>query len=70
MEPPGTGGPASSCVLEAGSAPGLANLANTPVTSPGFVAGGIPSGVYYVRVRAINAAGPGAATPDVTVVVP
>lgn len=68
--PPGTGGSPASYVVEAGSAPGLSNLASVPVIGTSFVASGVPRGTYYVRVRAVNAAGSGPPTADVTVVVP
>jgi hypothetical protein len=67
--PPGAGGAPASYVVEAGSAPGLANLATVPVIGTSFVAPGVPPGTYYVRVRAVNATGPGAPTADVTIVV-
>jgi hypothetical protein len=58
--------------VEAGSAPGLSNLAVLPV------AGGqrtvavpnVPSGTYYVRVRALNYVGSSAPSNEVMVVVP
>jgi fibronectin type III domain protein/matrixin len=56
---PSSGGPVSSYVIEAGTAPSLANLltvaTNSTQTSAGF--GGVPTGTYYVRVRARNIAG-------------
>lgn len=56
--------------LEAGSAPGLANAAVATFASPSAaVFGGVPPGVYYVRVRAINALGLGPASNEVMVVV-
>lgn len=57
-------------VLEAGSTPGASNLAVTPVAGTTFVAGGVPPGTYYVRVKAVNSVGSGPATPDLVVVVP
>lgn len=64
-------GNAVTYVIEAGSAPGLANLAVFPtghldttlVAAP-------PPGTYVVRVRAANAFGVGPASNEVTVVVP
>ena len=56
---PATGDPAASYLIEAGSAPGLSNLASVSTGNAGtlFSAGGVPVGTYYVRVRAANAAG-------------
>jgi hypothetical protein len=55
---PTTGGSYSTLVLEAGSGPGLANLASVPLspTATSFSATG-PAGTYYVRLRATNACG-------------
>jgi hypothetical protein len=59
-------------VLEAGTAPGLANLiaglalGPTPV----LVAPNVPPGTYRVRVRAANGALVSAPSNEVTVVVP
>jgi predicted phage tail protein len=53
-------------VVEAGSASGLTNLATVPlgnVTS--FQAVNVPSGVYYVRVRAVNELGVGVASDEI-----
>ena len=47
---------ATGYVLEAGSAPGAANLAMVPLGTPSLLAS-VPPGTYYVRVRAQNACG-------------
>jgi hypothetical protein len=55
--------------VEAGSAPGLSNLAALTVPSPSFSTAGVPPGIYYVRVRAIGAAGVGPAGNEIVVTV-
>jgi len=67
---PASGGAPASYALEAGSAQGLADIAVVPVTGTGIVVPGVPAGRYFVRVRAVNAAGSGPPTTDVAVVVP
>jgi predicted phage tail protein len=59
---------ATGYVLEAGSAPGLANVATAPVkgTSLSTTA---PAGIYYARVRALNKCGSSAPSNEVTVTV-
>ena len=58
-------------VVEAGSAPGAANLARlvTPDGTPSLIAQGVPNGVYYVRVRAVTTGGIGDASSDVSFIV-
>ena len=64
------GAEATSYIIEAGSAPGLSNLAQlstgTPATS--FVVPNVPPGTYWVRVRGSNGAGVGAPSQDVAIV--
>ena len=59
-------------VLEAGSAPGLANivagLALGP--TPSFATANVPPGTYYVRVRAANGALVSAPSSEIVVIVP
>lgn len=56
--PNSQGSPATAYLLQAGSAPGLSNIAlvQVPATQTSFVADA-PAGTYYVRVVAVNGAG-------------
>jgi fibronectin type III domain protein len=68
---PSDGGAPTSYSVEAGSGPGSSNLANFPTgnTALSFVAGGVPDGTYYVRVRASNALGVSPPSNEATLVV-
>ena len=69
-QPPASGAP-DGYVVEAGSSPGLANLAVLPLAGAGSsFAIDAPNGRYYVRVRAANACGTGPASNEVVVDVP
>ena len=68
--PPVTGGAPAGYELEAGSGPGLADIARVPLAATSASAAGVPAGTYFVRVRAVNAAGAGAASSEIQVVVP
>jgi hypothetical protein len=59
---------ATGYVLEAGSAPGMANLATSPVKSTSLTTSA-PAGVYYARVRATNKCGASAPSNELTVTV-
>jgi hypothetical protein len=60
----------TSYVLQAGSSPGLNDLANSNVgNTTSYVATGVGNGTYYVRVRAANAYGQSAASNEFTLLV-
>ena len=65
----GGGCAATNYVVQAGSAPGLANLATVNTGTALGLAAAAPNGVYYVRVIAQNAFGSSAPSSQVTVVV-
>lgn len=62
-------GPVTSYVLEAGSALGRSDLANTDLASAAtsLTAAGVAPGIYYVRLRAKNLCGVGVASGEITV---
>jgi hypothetical protein len=62
---------ATAYIIEAGSSPGAANLANfsTGSTSTVYLASGVGPGSYYVRVRAANADGVSAPSNEVVAIV-
>jgi hypothetical protein len=65
-------GTPTSYIIEASSSPGgPANLANfnTGSTQTSLVTASVPFGTYYVRVRGVDASGPGPASNEVTVVI-
>ena len=66
--PPTT--PPSGYLIEAGTAPGLADLASVPVAAnpPGITAP-VPNGTYFIRVRAIYPGGPGSPSNEVVVTI-
>jgi predicted phage tail protein len=63
------GSAATSFVLEAGTSPGATNVMAFDTLSAGstFVSPGLPNGIYFVRVRALNAAGTSAPSNEITV---
>ncbi len=69
--PPTTGGEVSAYRIEAGSAPGQANLAllSTGGTSTIYSTGPVANGTYYVRVKASNGAGLSLPSNEVALVV-
>jgi hypothetical protein len=67
---PSPGAPVASYIIEAGSAPGQANLVSLTVgATTNLSVSAVPAGTYYVRVRASNVAGTGAPSNEVAVVV-
>lgn len=66
---PTSGGAATGYILEVGLARGVAQLARDVGTLTAVAVPGTPPGVYYVRVRARNAAGAGPPSGDVRIVV-
>lgn len=68
--PPGDTRPLDRYVVEAGLTPRTTAVRlPTADARPQLVVAGVPPGIYYVRVRAANAAGEGVATADARVVV-
>jgi hypothetical protein len=69
--PASSGGPVTSYRLEAGFSPGAADAAvfEFGATVTALVFNGIPNGTYYVRVRAVNAAGVSGPSTEVALVV-
>ena len=51
------GGAPSHYLVEAGTAPGARNIGTIPVNVPAFTFDGVPPGTYFLRVRAVSAAG-------------
>ncbi len=64
--PAADGPPATSYLIQAGSAPGLANLATlgSGNDTPSFTVTSVPPGTYYVRVIGVNVAGSGTPSED------
>ena len=61
--PPTTGGDPLSYAIDVGLAPGATAL-TIPAPTNAFVVASAPPGRFYVRIRALNAAGSGPASPE------
>lgn len=69
--PASTGGTAQRYVVEAGTAPGVYNIgsATFPANPTSTTIGAVPPGTYYLRIRAQNAVGTSAPSPEIQVTV-
>ena len=65
---PSSGGTPAGYVILAGPTPG-SSLYQVPVSGTS-VSGAVPAGTYYLRMVAVNGAGPGPVSPEVVLVVP
>jgi hypothetical protein len=65
-EPAATGG----YVIEAGTAPGAADVGTFAIGNATRATASLPSGTYFVRVSAVGTTGPGLASSEVVVTVP
>jgi hypothetical protein len=68
--PPATGSGPVNYIVEAGSAPGFANLLVAPVGALTAVGTPAPPGTYFVRVRAQNGCGTSAPSNEQSITVP
>ena len=65
---PSSGAAPTSYMLIAGHTPG-ASTYQIPVAGTGLAGGGVPAGVYYVRIVALSGATPGPASAEVVLTV-
>lgn len=68
--PPSSGEVPSTYIVEGALSPAGAPIASVPVNGTSLVVPQVPAGVYYVRVRAVNADGSSEASNEVTITVP
>ncbi|MCC6989277.1 MAG: hypothetical protein IT181_09785 [Acidobacteria bacterium] len=67
---PGTGPATSAFLVEAGTAAGATDVGVLNVGLATRVAGALPPGTYYLRVRGVGADGPGGASSEIIATVP
>jgi predicted phage tail protein len=60
----------TSYVVEAGSSPGMADLATIPIGTVTSLTADVSAGVYFVRVRGVSATGDSNPTQDIVVAAP
>lgn len=68
-QPAAAGSAPTSYVVEAGTTPGASNVGTFEVAGTTLAAAGVPTGGYYVRIRARNANGTSAPTGDTAIAV-
>ena len=66
----GSGGTPTSYLLTVAAAPGGTAILTMPLSGTSVTFSGVPSGTYYLRLAAVNAAGTGPASNQITLVVP
>ena len=57
-------------VLEAGTAPGMSNVATVSVGNVTSFQANVPTGTYYVRIRSVNEYGESEPTPELVLAPP
>jgi predicted phage tail protein len=67
---PGSGGTPMSYLLAASATPNGSAITTVLLTGTSATFSGVPGGTYYLRLRAVNAAGTGPSSNEITVVVP
>ena len=66
---PASGGPPTGYVIDVGSGPGLSNVGSFPLPNTTTLTAPAPAGQYFVRIRALNACGSSAPSPELSFIV-